>query len=65
MELFDIDVVNNRVIINSMETRPMIAEPGETPGTLDIWCGTQGPVGLPSRWRMRLAWTVRRSHPHR
>jgi len=46
MEFFDIDVVNNRVIINSMETRPMIAGPGETPGTLDIWCGTQGPVGL-------------------
>ena len=46
MELFDIDVINNRVIINSMETRPMIAEPGEAPGTLDIWCGTQGPVGL-------------------
>ena len=46
LELFDIDVINNRVIINSMETRPMIAEPGEAPGTLDIWCGTQGPVGL-------------------
>ena len=46
LELFDIDVVNNRVIINSMETRPMIAEPGDEPGTLDIWCGTQGPVGL-------------------
>jgi len=46
MELFDIDVVNNRVIINSMETRPMIAGPGEEEGTLDIWCGTQGPVGI-------------------
>ena len=46
MELFDIDVVNNRVIINSMETRPMIAGPGEEDGTLDIWCGTQGPVGI-------------------
>ena len=37
MELFDIDVVNNRVIINSMETRPMIAGPGEEEGSLDIW----------------------------
>ena len=46
MELFDIDVVNNRVIINSMETRPMIAGPGEEEGSLDIWCGTQGPVGV-------------------
>ena len=46
MELFDIDVINNRVIINSMETRPMIAGPGGEDGTLDIWCGTQGPVGI-------------------
>ena len=46
MELFDIDVINNRVIINSMETRPMIAGPGEENGTLEIWCGTQGPVGI-------------------
>jgi len=45
-EIFEIDVVNNRVIINSMETRPMIAAPGPEDGTLDIWCGTQGPVGI-------------------
>ena len=45
-EIFEIDVVNNRVIINSMETRPMIAAPGPEKGTLDIWCGTQGPVGI-------------------
>ncbi|NCF48404.1 MAG: molybdopterin-dependent oxidoreductase [Bacteroidetes bacterium] len=46
LEVLDIDVVNNRVIINSMETRPMIAAPGEAEGTLDIWCGTQGPIGV-------------------
>ena len=46
LEIFEIDVVNNRVIINSMETRPMIAAPGPEEGTLDVWCGTQGPVGI-------------------
>ena len=46
LELIDIDVINNRVIINSMETRPMIAAPGDDAGTLDIWCGTQGPIGI-------------------
>jgi carbon-monoxide dehydrogenase large subunit len=45
-EIFEIDVINNRVIINSMETRPMIAAPGPEEGTLDVWCGTQGPVGI-------------------
>ena len=45
-EIFDIDVVNNRVIINSMETRPIIAEPGEEGDSLNVWCGTQGPVGI-------------------
>jgi len=45
-EVFEIDVINNRVIINSMETRPMIAAPGPEEGTLDVWCGTQGPVGI-------------------
>ena len=43
MELFDIDVINNRVIINSMET--LDRRPGDE-GSLDIWCGTQGPVGV-------------------
>ena len=42
----DIDVVNNRVVINSIETRPMLAGPGDAPDSLEIWCGTQGPVGL-------------------
>lgn len=45
-EIFDIDVINNRVIINSMETRPIVAEPDPEDGTLNIWCGTQGPVGI-------------------
>ena len=42
----DIDVVNSRVVINSIETRPMLAGPGDTADSLDIWCGTQGPVGI-------------------
>jgi carbon-monoxide dehydrogenase large subunit len=29
-----------------METRPMVAAPGAKDGTLDIWCGTQGVVGI-------------------
>ena len=46
LELIDIDVINNRVIINSMETRPMIAAPAEDGNGLDVWCGTQGPIGI-------------------
>ena len=46
LDMVEIDVVNSRVIINALETRPMIAGPGERPGTLDIWCGTQGPVPI-------------------
>ena len=42
----DIDVVNSRVVINSIETRPMLAGPGDAPDSLDICCGTQGPVGI-------------------
>ncbi|MAB03133.1 MAG: carbon monoxide dehydrogenase [Candidatus Puniceispirillum sp.] len=45
-QIIEIDVVNNRVVINSMETRPMVAAPGARDGTLDIWCGTQGVVGI-------------------
>ncbi len=45
-EIFEIDVINNRVIINSMETRPIIAEPGDDCDSLNVWCGTQGPVGI-------------------
>ena len=46
LDMVEIDVVNSRVIVNALETRPMIAGPGERPGTLDIWCGTQGPVPI-------------------
>ncbi|MDC1407610.1 molybdopterin-dependent oxidoreductase [Candidatus Puniceispirillum sp.] len=45
-QIIEIDVVNSRVVINSMETRPMVAAPGTKDGTLDIWCGTQGVVGI-------------------
>ena len=45
-KIVEIDVINNRVVINSMETRPMVVAPGERPGSLDIWCGTQGVVGV-------------------
>ena len=44
-QLVEIDVVNSRILPNSMETRPMIAMPSEA-GGLRIWCGSQGPVGL-------------------
>ena len=30
-KIVEVDVVNNRVVINSMETRPMVAAPGERP----------------------------------
>ena len=46
LETVEVDVVNSRVIVNALETRPMIAGPGERPGTLDIWCPTQGPVPI-------------------
>ena len=45
-KIVEIDVINNRVVINSMETRPMVAAPGDAPGSLNIWCGTQGVVGI-------------------
>ena len=45
-QIIEIDVVNSRVVINSMETRPMVAAPGVKDGTLNIWCGTQGVVGI-------------------
>ena len=44
-QLVEVDVINSRVLPNSMETRPMIAMPSDT-GGLRIWCGSQGPVGL-------------------
>ena len=37
-----VDVINGRVIVNSVETRPIVAAPGDDPDTLLIWCGTQG-----------------------
>ncbi len=46
LETVEIDIVNSRVIVNALETRPMIAGPGERPRTIDIWCGTQGPVPI-------------------
>ena len=45
-KIVEVDVVNNRVVINSMETRPMVVAPGKKLGSLDIWCGTQGVVGI-------------------
>lgn len=42
-----IDVVNSRVMINSMETRPMIARPHpEKEGALQVYCGSQGALDL-------------------
>jgi len=46
MDIVEIDIVNNRIIINALETRPIIAAPGERAGTLEIWCPTQGPVPI-------------------
>jgi len=51
LQAVDIDVINSRVVINSIETRPMLAAPvkdaaGNDTGGLEIWCGTQGPVGV-------------------
>ena len=46
--VFSIDVVNNRIMINSMETRPMVARPlpDSKDGGVQIWTGSQGVVGL-------------------
>ena len=49
LDIVEIDVVNNRVIVNALETRPIIAGPGEREGTLDIWCPTQGPVPIATK----------------
>ena len=43
-EIISIDVVNNRILTNSMETRPLVAMP-EGDG-IKIWSGSQGAVGL-------------------
>ena len=46
-KIVEIDVVNSRVMINSMETRPMIARPHpERDGALQVYCGSQGAVDL-------------------
>ena len=45
--IMSIDVINNRILTNAMETRPMVAMPldnGED--GLRIWTGSQGVVGL-------------------
>ena len=44
--VFSIDVVNNRIMINSMETRPMVARPMKGGDGLQLWTGSQGVVGL-------------------
>ena len=41
-KIVEVDVINGRVIVNSVETRPIIAAPGDDPDTLLVWCGTQG-----------------------
>ena len=41
-KIAEVDVINSRVIVNSVETRPIIAAPGDDPDTLFVWCGTQG-----------------------
>ena len=41
-KIVEVDVINGRVIVNSVETRPIIAAPGDDPDTLFVWCGTQG-----------------------
>ena len=43
-ELISIDVVNNRILTNSMETRPLVAMPDGK--GIKIWSGSQGAVGL-------------------
>ena len=46
-KIVEIDVVNSRVMINSMETRPMIARPHpEREGALQVYCGSQGSIDL-------------------
>ncbi len=54
-EMVDIDVVNNRIVINSMETRPIVAAPGAAAGHLDVWCGTQGVRGIADQIAAALA----------
>ena len=42
--IISIDVVNNRILTNSMETRPLVAMPDGA--GIKIWSGSQGAVGL-------------------
>ena len=58
LDILEIDIVNNRVIINALETRPIVAGPGEREGTLDIWCGTQGPVPIARKLASALSMDV-------
>ncbi|MGC6529393.1 MAG: xanthine dehydrogenase family protein molybdopterin-binding subunit [Candidatus Puniceispirillaceae bacterium] len=43
-QLISLDVVNNRILTNSMETRPLVAMPQDD--GLRIYSGSQGAVGL-------------------
>jgi len=45
--VMSIDVINNRILTNAMETRPMVAMPlDDGEDGLKIWTGSQGVVGL-------------------
>ncbi|XDZ66815.1 xanthine dehydrogenase family protein molybdopterin-binding subunit [Alphaproteobacteria bacterium LSUCC0684] len=45
--IISVDVINNRILTNAMETRPMVAMPLEDgEDGLRIWTGSQGVVGL-------------------
>lgn len=59
-KLVEVDVVNSRVMPNSMETRPMVATPTEN--GLKIWVGTQGPVGLAGQIGTALGLQARQVH---
>ena len=39
----DVRIVNNRIVVNSMETRPVIAEYDADRDHLTVWSSTQGP----------------------
>ena len=58
--LVEVDVVNSRVMPNSMETRPMVATP--TTDGLKIWMGTQGPVGLAAQIALALGMEKQQVH---
>ena len=59
-QLVEIDVVNNRIMPNAMETRPMVAMPIDE--GLRIWCGTQGPIGISEQIAEALGLTAHQVH---